>query len=269
MLISPLGYSPTGEVFNLTAEDVGVAVAGALGADKLVLFADGDGYSDPGGALVRELGPAQAREAGALEETPEDVRRALAVAVRACDGGVRRVHLVNRHLDGALLLELFTRDGIGTMVSADGYEGVRGASIDDVGGILELIAPQEDEGILVRRSRDRLETEIENFTVIERDGMVIGCAALLPFAAEGVAELACLTVHPDYRQAGRASALLGRLERQARDSGLGTLFVLTTRTAHWFLEHGFAPGSLDVLPAERQRLYNFQRNSKVFVKQLG
>jgi len=269
VLLSPIGFSPTGEVFNLTAEDVGVAVAAAVGADKLILFTDGDGFADGQGALVRELGPARAREAAADAGTPEEARRALAVAARACAAGIRRVHLLNRHRDGALLLELFTRDGVGSMVTADGYEDMRRATIDDVGGILELIAPQEEQGILVRRSRDRLETEIENFTVIERDGMVIGCAAVLPFAGDGVAELACLTVHPDYRQTGRARALLARLEREAREAGLARLFVLTTRTAHWFLEHGFAQGEVSVLPAERQQLYNYQRNSKVFVKDLS
>jgi amino-acid N-acetyltransferase len=192
----------------------------------------------------------------------------LQQALLACAAGVRRVHLLPRSLDGALLLELFTRDGVGTLLSADLYEDVRAASIEDVGGILELIDPLEQQGILVRRSRERLETEIDQFMVIERDGAVIGCSGLYCFREDRVGELACLAVHPDYRRGGRADALLVQVEHQARAAGLERIFVLTTHTAHWFRERGFEPGHLDDLPVERRALYNYQRNSKVFVKTL-
>jgi amino-acid N-acetyltransferase len=190
-------------------------------------------------------------------------------ALDACRAGVRRIHFLNRAVDGALLLELFTRDGIGTLITADIYEGLRSATIDDVGGILALIRPLEADGTLVRRSRELLEIEIERFVVLERDGTTIGCAALYPFAAERVGELACVAVHTDYRNRGRADTLLDFIERSARQQGLQRLFVLTTRTAHWFQERGFEPAEVDALPVQKQTLYNLQRRSKVFIKALG
>lgn len=269
VLLSPMGYSPTGEMFNLTAEDVATAAAGQLRADKLIHLIDAKGVTDGRRRLLRELSLAEAeRLAAGKRRLPEDVARALGSAIVACRAGVPRVHLIDRHLDGALLLELFTRDGIGSLITTEAFEDMRPANIDDVRGILELIAPLEQEGILVRRSRERLEMEIEHFVVVERDGMVIGCAALYPFPEEGVGELACLSVHPDYRSEGRADALLHYIERQAVQAGIARLFVLTTRTAHWFRERGFRPGELRDMPIKRQAMYNYQRNSKIFIKVL-
>lgn len=267
VLLPPLGYSPTGETFNLRAEEVAVQAASALRADKLIMLCEAALPQDQDGQLIRALSPAGADRLAADTSLSEDTRRHLQQAQRACRAGVRRVHLLPRR-EGALLLELFSRDGIGTLLSADGYEDFRRASIDHVGGILELIAPLEADGTLVRRSRERLETEIEYFRVLERDGMVIACAALYPFQEAHCAEVACVAVHPEYRNGGRADSLLRALEEDARKQGLQRLFVLTTRTAHWFLEQGFQRGSLGDLPGERQQLYNFQRNSLVFVKTL-
>ncbi len=269
VLLSPLGYSPTGEVFNLSAEDVATAAAIELEADKLIYLVDGAGLQLDDGTLVRELSLGDAETF--LEEhgqLPEALGKALYSALYACDKGVSRAHLINRHQDGSLLMELFTRDGVGTLISADVYEGMGQADIEDVGGILELLAPLENDGVLVRRSRERLETEIDHFTVVERDGMIIACAALYPFAEEGLGELACMAVRDEYRNEGRGDSLLDYIEKQARELGISRLFVLTTRTAHWFQERGFEPASLKELPLERQRLYNYQRRSKVFIKQL-
>jgi amino-acid N-acetyltransferase len=181
---------------------------------------------------------------------------------------VGRVHLLDRHIDGALLKEIYTRDGSGTLVTAQIYEALREANIDDVGGILELIAPLERSAVLVRRSREQLELEIKHFGVIERDGMIIACAALYPFIEEGVAELACLVVHPHYRQGNRGASLLSQMENRARTMGLKQVFVLTTQTAHWFREQGFVKEKINSLPIKRRRLYNYQRNSKIFIKLL-
>lgn len=189
-------------------------------------------------------------------------------AINACRSGVQRVHLVDRRVDGALLLELFSRDGIGTLVSAAPFDTLRKATIDDVGGVLELIAPLETDGTLVRRSREKLETEIDRFNVLVRDGAIIGCGAVYPFSSDGIAELACLAVHPDYRNEGRGDLLLGSLQTAARQMGVKKLFVLTTQTAHWFVERGFDEASIDELPMQRKNLYNYQRNSKVFTKNL-
>jgi len=177
--------------------------------------------------------------------------------------------LVARQSDGALLRELFTRDGVGTMVTSEAFEGVRTAQQSDVGGILALIEPLEEQGILVRRSREMLENDIDRFTVIERDGMVVACAALYAYPDDGIAELACLVVHPDYRTAGRGDQLLHYLERECVAGGLDRLFVLTTQTSHWFRERGFESCELSDLPAARRSHYDQGRRSKILLKPLG
>lgn len=269
VLLSPLGYSPTGEAFNLSNEDVAASAAIALRADKLI-FLTASRLEDTRGGAVTQLSPDDAQKRF-VAASGTDSRLALAIrmAVEACRQGVARVHLVPRALDGGLLLELYTRDGAGTLITAQGYETLRAASIEDVGGILELITPLEESGTLVRRSREQLELEIDRFHIIERDGMVIACAALYPFGADGAGELACLAVHSEYRGAGRGDALLRHIEARAAQLKLNRLFVLTTQTAHWFRERGFVPDDVAKLPAQRQMLYNWQRNSKVFVKRIA
>ena len=267
-LMPPLGYSPTGEVFNLSAADVARGAAVALGADKLIFLVE-----SPVIAERERLAPSLlAREVDALlaedEAIPDEIATCLRAGAEACRSGIRRVHLVGRSGDGALLRELFTRDGSGTLISAEPYEGLRPARIDDVTGILELLRPLEDRGVLVRRSRERLETEIDRFHITERDGLVTACAALYPYPAENMAELACLAVHADYRGGRRGERLLEHIEGLARARGIGRLFVLTTQTSHWFQERGFQPAGLGALPMEKRALYNFQRNSKVFIKPL-
>jgi amino-acid N-acetyltransferase len=267
-LVPPLGYSPTGEVFNLSAADVAVAVAEALGADKLIFLAE-QKVSSGRGRLPSSMVPRQVDQLLTRRKTlAEELQRILRNAAAGCRSGVKRIHILDRQLDGVLLSELFTRDGAGTLVTAEPYEHTRTAGIDDVAGILELLAPLETAGILVPRPREVLETEIDRFSVVERDGTVIACAALYPFDKEGLGELACVAVHPDYRNGGRGDALLNHMEQQARALGLHGLFVLTTRTAHWFRERGFAPAGVDKLPRRRRDLYNWRRGSKVFIKPL-
>lgn len=267
VLLSPLGYSPTGEIFNLACEDVATRAAIDLDADKLLLFGAECGLLDEAGKLVRELRP---------QQVPAHLQRLgssyqgelLDAAAEACKAGVRRSHIVSYAEDGALLSELFTRTGNGTLVAQEQFESLREATIDDVGGLMELITPLEDQGILVRRSREVLEREIEQFSIVEREGLIIACAALYQIADSDFGELACLAVNPAYRHGGRGDELLERIEARARAQGLKTLFVLTTRTAHWFRERGFTPSSVDRLPAARASLYNYQRNSQVFEKAL-
>lgn len=270
VLLPPLGYSPTGEIFNLSALEVASATAIAVKADKLICLVEERGLLDGRKKLLAQLDLTEAQEllAAKRKKLPEELSRTLHTGVAACRGGVRRTHIISRHVDGALLLELFTRDGIGTLIASDIYEGIRQATIDDVGGILELIMPLESEGVLVRRSRELLETEIANFSVIERDGTIIACAALYPFSDEHAAELACLAVHPDYRRCGYGNRLLNTLERRARSQKIRRIFLLTTHTAHWFRERGFRGAKLDALPVRRQALYNYQRGSKILAKDL-
>lgn len=267
VLLSPIGYSPTGEIFNIACEDVATRAAVDLGADKLLLFGEEPGLLDDQGRLVRELGPQQV-PAHMLRLGTNYQAELLEAAAEACRGGVGRSHIVSYVEDGALLTELFTRDGGGTLVAQEQFERVREAAIEDVGGLMDLITPLEEQGILVRRSREVLEREIEQFSVVEREGLIIACAALYRIADSDAGELACLAVNPEYRHGGRGDELLERIETRARQLGLKTLFVLTTRTAHWFRERGFEPSSVDRLPSARASLYNYQRNSKIFEKAL-
>ncbi|MEE9103011.1 MULTISPECIES: amino-acid N-acetyltransferase [Pseudomonas] len=267
VLLSPLGYSPTGEIFNLACEDVAMRAAIDLGADKLILYGAERGLMDDAGKLVRELRPQQVP--AHLERLGASYQgELLDAAAQACRAGVRRSHIVSYTEDGSLLSELFTRTGNGTLVAQEQFEQLREAGIEDVGGLLELIRPLEEQGILVRRSREVLEREIEQFSIVEREGLIIACAALYPIADSDAGELACLAVNPEYRHGGRGDDLLERIEQRARNLGLKTLYVLTTRTAHWFRERGFQPSSVERLPAARASLYNYQRNSQVFEKSL-
>lgn len=269
VLLSPLGYSLTGEVFNLSAEQIAGAVAIALKADKLVCLIEGEGVVDRKGGREDQITLAEADKLlRSRRRLPGDVRGHLQQSVRACRSGVGRAHLVSRRVDGALLLELFSRDGIGTLVTDETYEGLRAATIEDVGGVLQLLEPLEQEGVLARRSRELLEQEIDHFMVIERDGAIIASAALYPYPKDRVGELACLVVDPGYRNTGRADALLDSIQRRAKRLGLRQLFVLTTHTAQWFRERGFEKARIGDLPVRRQKLYNYQRNSRVYLKRL-
>ncbi|MFW6380384.1 MAG: amino-acid N-acetyltransferase [Halorhodospira sp.] len=270
-LVSPLGYSPTGETFNLSAEAVARAVAEALAADKLIHLSSHAPLRDADGTTVRELTPHEARTRleAAAPPAPEPAQRLLHNAQQACASGVRRVHLLDRHQEGALLLELFTRDGVGTLISPEPFETVRPAELDDIPGILALIRPLEASGALIHRPREILEAQIDAFTVAERDGAVIATSALVPWPEDDAGEIACLAVDPDYRGAGRAEALVRRLERQARGHGLRQLFVLTTRAEHWFRERGFETAAPEALPEARRALYDQARGSKVLIKRIG
>ncbi len=267
VLLSPLGYSPTGEVFNLRAEEVATAVAVALKADKYLCLTPDPLPRDSDGQPLHQLGLEAAARWAENAASPGQ-RAHLRAALYACRHGVQRAHLLELEQDGALLLELFTHEGVGTLITGEPLESIRRATIDDIGGLLALLEPLEAAGILVRRSRERLEREIDHFTLAELDGRLIACAALYPDPASRSGELACLAVAPEFRRQGWAERLLHAVERQARDQGLTRLFVLTTRAEHWFRERGFQPARVEDLPIRRQALYNWQRNSKVFIKSL-
>lgn len=273
VLLGPSGYSTTGEVYNLLAEEVATKTAIDLQADKLIFLGSQQGLLNEYGKLLREITPHQLdQHIAKYQDTHFELSIHLQNAKLASLKGVNRVHLISYAHDGALIEELFTRDGHGTMITDAHYEEVRTANIQDVGGLMSLLRPLEQEGILVYRSRERLENEIERFAVIERDGMILACAALYPIPTsldeQKSAEIACVAVHPSYRKSNRGSQILHYLEEKAKSLGIQQLFILTTRTAHWFLEQGFEHASVDDLPQARQALYNFQRNSLVCKKSL-
>ncbi|MBW8185726.1 amino-acid N-acetyltransferase [Shewanella nanhaiensis] len=267
VLLGPIAASVTGESFNLTAEEVATQIAVKLKADKMIGFSSQKGILDSTGEVLAELMPNEAQsilnhidgEVGVCVGT----KAFLKASIDACRNGVSRCHFVSYLDDGSLLQELFSRDGIGTQIVTESAERLRRASIGDIGGILDLIRPLEEKGILVRRSREQLEMEIEQFMLIERDGLVIGCAAFYPFEEDSAGEFACLVVHPEYRDADRGSLLLKNIIGQARVRGYTRLFALTTRSIHWFLEHGFEIVEVDELPDKKKQLYNYQRKSKI------
>jgi len=268
VILSCLGASPTGEIFNLAMEEVAEASSIAIGADKLIFLTDSPGATDIDGTLLSEMTTETAERLITIGDwLSPDLKRYLPCAVRASRSGVGRVHLIDFNEDGTLLRELFSRDGVGTIITRESLEILRDARPDDIAGLVALIEPLEEDGTLVRRSRELLEREITRFSVIEHDGMIVGCAALYPYGEEQ-AELACVAVHPHYRRWGYGEQLLTRIETRARGLGIKRLFVLTTVTSHWFKERGFFEQTVDQLPVEKRLLYNMQRRSKVFAKAL-
>jgi amino-acid N-acetyltransferase len=268
VLVPFVGYSPTGEVFNLAWEDVAESVAVALKADKLLMYTD-KLPTNRKGDVVSELTADEALTlSGRKGNLTPTAMRALEHVARAVDNGVLRGHLVTRRPPGSLLLELFTHAGVGTMITDDTVEKLRAARIEDVRGMLELIEPLEAEGTLVKRSRELLEAEIGNFFVIEHDNRIVGCAALYPFPDDKAAEFACLAVAPGVREAGHGERLLKACEERAKSLRLRRLFALTTHAAHWFVEQGFRAAEVAALPEKRQEMYNWRRSSKVFLKRI-
>ena len=278
VLLSPFGFSPTGEAFNLSMEEVATSVAIALKADKLLFLSEVPGIrmdpSVPEGEdnpIDTELPLAQARQLLArvpASQRPTDTAFYLQHCVKACEGGVERSHIIPFAVDGALLLEIYVHDGIGTMIVDEKLEELREATADDVGGILQLIEPFEKDGTLVKRDRTEIERDIANYTIIEHDGVIFGCAALYPYPEKRTGEMAAVTVSPQSQGTGDGEKLLKRIEQRARNLGLESIFVLTTRTMHWFIKRGFVVVDPEWLPDARKRKYNWDRRSQVLVKKL-
>ncbi|GAA0426083.1 amino-acid N-acetyltransferase [Cocleimonas flava] len=259
VLLSSLGFSPSGEAFNLRYEDVASFAAKSLQADKLI-FIHADAATPTLDIDLQQLD-------SFIEANPEQ-SRLLNHIKAAMNDGVERVHLVSTETKDGLLLEIYTRDGIGTMFNASQYENIRQAKIEDVSGIIDVIEPLELKGALIKRSREQLELEIDKFSVIERDGKIIACAALYLIANTNMGELACLAVHPDYKGGERGDRLLKRISQEAMNRKLSQLLVLTTQSIDWFKERGFEPGEVEDLPDQKKALYNFQRKSKILLKEL-
>jgi amino-acid N-acetyltransferase len=279
VLLSPVGFSPTGEAFNLTMEEVATEVATALQADKLIFVTEIPGLrvrpdepESEDNPIDTEL-PLDAAEkllaALPAASQPTDAAFYLQHCVKACKNGVERSHIIPFAVDGAILLEVYVHDGIGTMVVDEKLESLREATVDDVGGILQLIEPFEKDGTLVKRSRTEIERDVGNYTVIEHDGVIFACAALYPYAEARTAEMAALTVSPQVQGQGDGERVLKRIEQRAKAAGLDSIFVLTTRTTHWFLKRGFTLADTDWLPEARKRKYNADRKSQVLVKKLS
>lgn len=267
VLMSPIGYSPSGEIFNLSAEQVAKSVAIALKAEKLIFLTE-QGFQNP--ETHKQIRQITTKEAAKFllehPDTPNAMALPLKAAIQSCNSGVNRVHLIDRTIDGALLLELFSHDGIGTLISSTPFEALRPATLNDIGGILELIKPLEQEGKLAKRSREKIEMEIADYIVLERDGLIIGCLALHADKQGQFGAIACLAVHPDYQGSARGQRMFDHVCQKGKQLNLKKLFVLSTQTAHWFIERGFQPSTIDELPEKLRVLYNPERNSKVLCK---
>ncbi|QIM66650.1 amino-acid N-acetyltransferase [Mannheimia granulomatis] len=269
VLLGPIAPSVTGEMFNLPFEDIATQVAIKLHADKLIGFCEEQGILNEAGQVIPDILPQDAEKHlnRLVEEGKYHTAKArfLQAAISVCREGVKRSHLLSYKEDGSLLQELFSRDGIGTQFSMESSENIRIANSSDIPGLLDLIRPLEQQGILVKRSREQLEMEIANYTIIERDGVVIACAALNPYPEEKMAEMACVAVHPDYRDSSRGDVLLANIRKRAEQMGMEKLFVLTTRTTQWFQERGFRLADAQDLPRYKRENYNYQRRSKVLI----
>ena len=267
VLISPIGYSPSGEIFNLSAEQVATAISISLKAEKLILLTEQSCCHPENNEPIRQM---TTDEADIFLQQHLYITDRITLphnaAIQGCRSGIERVHLINRNIDGALLLELFSRDGVGTLISSTPYEELRPATLNDIGGILELIKPLEQQGILARRSREKIEMEIADYIIIERDGLIIGCTALHLNTTNHYGAIACLAVHPDYQRSARGNRLLDYIYQKAKELMLKKLYVLSTQTTHWFIDRGFLSCDMNKLPDELKTLYNPERNSKILVK---
>lgn len=272
VVISPIGVSVTGETFNLAFEELAAQIAIKLKAEKVIGFCEKQGIIDENQQVIADLTLLAAEEhlhqLIAKDAYHSSEARFLQTALEACRNGVKRAHLLSYLEDGSLLQELFSRDGIGTQISLESSEIVRIANIKDIPNLLALIHPLEQQGILVKRSREQLEMEIDHYTIIDRDGVIIACAALNPYFEEKMAEMACVAVHPDYRNSSRGDILLSHIQKRAVALGIKKLFVLTTRTVHWFQERGFEIANVEDLPQEKREKYNYQRRSKILIQAL-
>jgi amino-acid N-acetyltransferase len=273
VLLSPLGFSPTGEAFNLAMEDVATSTAMALDAEKLIFVTESAGVpttilADGEKKVLGEISEQGAKKLLSSGELSSDAQYYLKEALRACEGGVARAHIVPFDIDGSVLLELFQHDGVGSMLVEETLESLRDATPDDMGGILAIIRPLEEQGVLAKRDHAQMERDIEKFSVIEHDGVIFGCAALYAYPEAAIGEMACLAVNQAVQSQGDGERLLKAIEQRARAAGLKKIFVLTTRTMHWFLKRGFKPSSIDELPESKRASYNWARRSQVFMKDL-
>ena len=267
VLLPSLGYSPSGECFYLDQYDVATTVAASLPAEKLIFLMNEKTLLDSRRRRIRFLTLKNAQALLARRQSLSgSLKQYIELAINACLNRVQRVHLLSMNMPGAILQELFSHEGVGTLITAEHYDDIRPASIEDVGGIISLIEPLQAQQALVARTREQIELDIHNYDVIERDGFIIACGALYPLARGQLAEIACLAVHDDYQKQGHGHRLLKHLEQKARSLNLPTLFVLTTRALHWFREHGYHKSSLEDLPVSRQKTFNYQRNSRVLIK---
>ena len=267
VLLSSIGYSPSGECFYLDEYDVATTVAASIPSEKLIFLMDEKTLTNSRKQRIKFLTLNSAQDLLSRRKAlASSLKQYIEFAINACLNRVQRVHLLSTHAPGALLQELYSHDGAGTLITAGHYDDIRPATIEDVGGIISLINPLEEQQVLVQRTREQIELEIHNYDVIEHDGFIIACGALHPLKEKSIGEIACLVVHADYQNEGLGNRLLKHLEQKAWSLNLNAVFVLTTKALHWFREHDYRKSSIQELPVSKQKTYNYQRNSRVYLK---
>ena len=254
-------------VFYLDEYDVATTVAASIPSEKLIFLMNEKTLQNSRKQRIKFL---TLHDAQTLITRRKSLSKALKqhveFAINACLNQVQRVHLLSTDVPGALLQELYSHDGAGTLITAEHYNDIRPATVEDVGGIISLISPLEAQQVLVPRTHEQIELEIHNYDVIERDGFVIACGALHPIKQKMLGEIACLAVHPDFQNEGHGKRLLKHLEQKAWSLGFNSVFVLTTKALHWFRENGYRKSSIQELPISKQKAFNYQRNSRVYLK---
>ena len=226
-VVPPLGFDGEGGTYRVNSDAVAVALAGALGAVKLIFMTTADGLVVDG-ARVRRLTVGELTEALKRSAVDESLHSKARHAVAACQAGIPRVHVINGHVDDGLLAEVFSNDGIGTLIYADEYQEIRPARRSDIHTIEHLIHASIESEELAPRSRETLEEQLEDFYILEVDRNPIACVALHEYTDEDLGELACLCVHPSHENRGVGQKMMQFVEAQAREKGLRRLLALST-----------------------------------------
>ena len=270
-IIPPLGFDGDGKTYRVNSDSVAVAVAESLKAVKLMFITPQDGILVQG-RLIRQMLLADFESVLALQKNdvaPEQLSKALNT-VAACKAGIPRVHIINGRVDEGMLAEVFSNDGIGTLIYANEYQQVRRAMKKDVRAIQLLTKKAVEAEELVKRSRASIEKNLGDYFIFEIDKNTVACVALHVYPDHKKGELACLYVNPSHENHGIGKKLIQFVENKAREMGLSELLTLSTQAFTYFQSKGgFAEGTPDDLPPGRREKYDASgRNSKVLVKKL-
>lgn len=270
-VIPPLGFDGNGHTYRVNSDSIAVEVARALGAVKLMLITTRNGLEIDGKLIsqvsVQNLDTLLKTSSDKLQ--PEMLSKAQN-ALRASQGGIPRVHVINGEVDEGLLAEVFSNEGIGTLIYTNEYQGIRQAMRKDIRHIFTLIKPSILGDQLVKRTRASIEKHLNEFFVFEIDDNIVGCVSVVPYPAEKMAELACLQINPAHEHRGIGTKLAARAEVVAKELGMETIFCLSTQ-AFTFFQHKLAyrEGTSDDLPPGRREKYEQSgRNSKILLKSL-
>jgi amino-acid N-acetyltransferase len=270
-VVSPLGFDGEGRTYRVNSDAVALAIALELQATKLIYIATRDGI-ERGDRLMRQLAVGEADEL--LKKHRDQLRPEMISKLehgwKACKGGIDRVHIINGRLDEGLLAEVFSSEGVGTLIYANEYQAVRQAIKKDARSIMHLIAQSMENEEILKRTRASIEKHISDYFVFEIDRNPIGCVALHPYPDEMKAELACLAVSAAHENRGIGRKLMNYVEKLARERGFRQLFALSTQTFSYFQQKGgFREAtSADLPAARRQQWEQSRRNSRVLVKEL-